>query len=108
LIGHRSGASCMRLLLCNMAVWVSISVGVHGSAGLLFSPQRDPSIPWTFEEAWFTQEFAPREAIVGNMLAFIETIETEAIRVNSGLYARHVRRSHRRKLGVGGADDWAP
>ncbi|KAK6432613.1 hypothetical protein LTR95_011217 [Oleoguttula sp. CCFEE 5521] len=71
------------------------------SRGLLFSPQRDPSMHWDYDRIRTDIVFDPAEATLGNLFAFWDNITDEHARVNSGVYALLCRAMCRRWTGPG-------
>ncbi|OQO10879.1 hypothetical protein B0A48_04180 [Cryoendolithus antarcticus] len=93
-------ASWQSLKLLRVALPVRVIIR-SGSRGLLFSPQRDPSMHWDYDKIRTDIVFSPAEATLGNLFAFWEKVTDEHIRVNGGAYAPLCRAMCRKWLGPG-------
>nr|OQO26574.1 hypothetical protein B0A51_06765 [Rachicladosporium sp. CCFEE 5018] len=87
---HSEAASWQALKLLTIALPVRVEIE-FGSRGLLFSPQRDPSLPWSKDKCRMDIVLSPEEATLGDVFAFWQKVTEERIRVNSGEYSSATR-----------------
>ncbi|OQN95413.1 hypothetical protein B0A48_18428 [Cryoendolithus antarcticus] len=97
---YQEPASWQRLKLLEVALPVRVVIR-SVSRGRLFSPQRDPSLPWDSDRIRMEIVLIPWQVTFGNLFAFWEKIMDEHIRVNSDPYAPACRAMWRKWMGPG-------